>query len=205
MAQLPGPPPLPPDGRMTQEFIRWLTQFLTGSNTVAGQLTSLQQQVTTLNASVSTLNASVAALTTTVNSLSTSVTSLTATVNSLSTTVSGHTTSINTLNTSVTQLQAKYSTNAVVPLTGFTLTIPASTGLQLLQPAGALASGTLTLPASPSDGFEQQILSTQTVTALTVAPNAGQTVAGTATFTLAPFVQAVFRWRASSSSWSRLQ
>ena len=91
------------------------------------------------------------------------------------------------------------------PATGFTHSIPVGQGLCLLLPAAGIASGTVTLPAAAADGFEQQILSSQTVTSLTVAAAPGQTIVGTAVFALAAGVRAVFRWRAGVNVWYRMQ
>lgn len=105
----------------------------------------------------------------------------------------------------IVSLASARSYEVLVPATGFSHTIPVNTGLCLLTPAGALATGTLVLPAKALDGFEQQILSTQTVTTLTVSPSVGQTITGTAVFALAAGVQAVFRWRGDTAVWYRMQ
>lgn len=63
-----------------------------------------------------------------------------------------------------------------VPLTGFTLTFANSQSNMILNPAGTLATGTLTTAANPSNGQRECVLSTQTQTALTWAANTGQTI-----------------------------
>ncbi len=69
-----------------------------------------------------------------------------------------------------------------VPLTGFTLTM--QTGTLVLNPAGTLATGTVTLPLNPPDGAVAEISSTQTITALTVNANTGDSLVGTAITTV---------------------
>jgi hypothetical protein len=93
-----------------------------------------------------------------------------------------------------------------VPLTGFTITAPSpvTATFLLLNPAGTLATGTLTMPATPNDGGSFCVMSTQTQTALTVSANTGQTVAGTAVTALTAYVPACWRWWALTSTWSRL-
>ena len=70
------------------------------------------------------------------------------------------------------------SYQTVTPSTGFTQTINNSTNVLLLTPAGTLATGTVTMPASPTDGLEVRICTTQEITALTVNPNSGQSLLG---------------------------
>lgn len=62
--------------------------------------------------------------------------------------------------------------------TGFSYTFAAGVQLLLAVPAGTLATGTVTMPASPVDGMNITITSTQQITALTISPNTGQSVVG---------------------------
>lgn len=80
---------------------------------------------------------------------------------------------------------ADQSYSRQVPTTGFAITLSATSKTLILDPAGTLASGTITMPASPIDGQEIRIVSTQIITALTLAGNTGQTVKNAPT-TLAP-------------------
>jgi hypothetical protein len=64
----------------------------------------------------------------------------------------------------------------VVPTTGFSITIAGTTKTQILDPAGTLATGTITMPAAPRDEQIVRVASSQTITALTVSPNAGQSI-----------------------------
>lgn len=93
----------------------------------------------------------------------------------------------------------------LVPVNGFAHTIPVATGLCLMTPAGALATGTLTLPAQASDGFQQELVTLQPIAALTIAANAGQTIVGATVFALAARVKVVYFFEASSSTWYEIQ
>lgn len=64
--------------------------------------------------------------------------------------------------------------------TGFTYTFAAGTQVLVAVPAATLATGTITMPASPADGMVITIQSSQQITALTLNGNTGQTVVGTA-------------------------
>ncbi len=63
-----------------------------------------------------------------------------------------------------------------VPVTAFSLTFANSQTAFILNPAGTLATGTLTTAPNPSDGQRECVLSSQTQTALTVTANTGQTI-----------------------------
>lgn len=62
------------------------------------------------------------------------------------------------------------------PMDGFVLTVAAGAQGFTLDPAGTLASGTVIMPQNPTDAQIVRVSSTQTITALTVAPNAGQSI-----------------------------
>lgn len=64
---------------------------------------------------------------------------------------------------------AAYET--LVPTTGFTKTFAAGKTRLVLNPAGTLATGTITLPAAQTDGMEVEIYSSQEITALTLDGN----------------------------------
>jgi hypothetical protein len=72
------------------------------------------------------------------------------------------------------QPQADQSYSYQTPVTGFSITIAAGVGTLVLNPAGTLATGTITMPAAPIDGQFVLIKSTRAITALTLAANAGQ-------------------------------
>lgn len=65
-----------------------------------------------------------------------------------------------------------------VPSTGFSITIGANLTSLILDPAGTLATGTITMPAAPADGQIISVVTTQQITALTVSPNSGQSIKG---------------------------
>lgn len=69
-----------------------------------------------------------------------------------------------------------FSYSYQTPSTGFAITIGNTVGRLLLDPAGTLATGTITMPATPLDGQVVKIASTQAITALTLSPNTGQTI-----------------------------
>ena len=75
------------------------------------------------------------------------------------------------------------SVNLYVPSTGFNIAAPTPVSQQqwiLLQPAGVLASGTITLPLNTStpDGTEILITSTQTITAFSIGLNGAAAIFG---------------------------
>lgn len=90
--------------------------------------------------------------------------------------------------------------NLQVPVTGFSITIGANVGKLILQPAGTLASGTITMPAAPIDGQEVAVASTAAVTALTMAANTGQTLLGGLTTIAA---NGFGKWTYSAGTWFR--
>lgn len=96
----------------------------------------------------------------------------------------------------------------VVPLTGFTLTVPNATKLEYINPAGTLATGAFTLMASPGDGQETCLESSQTQTAVTVAANTGQSLAsygGAALTAMTANTKYCYVYIASQAAWVRTQ
>ena len=79
---------------------------------------------------------------------------------------------------------ADQSYSIQVPTNGFAITISAGVKTLALNPASHLATGQVTMPASPIDGQEIRILTTQNIYALSAVPNAGQTFANPYTETL---------------------
>jgi len=86
------------------------------------------------------------------------------------------------------------------PTTGFSYTFAAGTTVLILQPAGTLATGTVTMPAAPADGMTISFSSTQEITALTVNANTGQSIVGAPTTILAGGA-ATFVYRLSNTTW----
>jgi len=92
----------------------------------------------------------------------------------------------------------------IVPATGFSHVIGNAINFYIMNPAGTLAAGTLTMPAAPDDGQEVSIISSQTITTLTVNANAGQTILGGGPNTL--LANGYIRWKyvASITTWFRV-
>ncbi len=95
---------------------------------------------------------------------------------------------------------ADQSYSKQVPTTGFSITVGNGVGSLLLDPAGTLATGTITTPAAPVDGHILRLATTQTITALTLAANAGQTVSG-AVSTLTAAAPATYQYVLSLTKW----
>jgi len=102
------------------------------------------------------------------------------------------------------------ATNVYNPTTGFSIAVPSTSTQQqwmLLQPAGTLATGTITLPLSTSvlDGAEVLLTTTQTITALTISFNGASNVYGITspgTFNAQAFVR--LRYVQATNSWYRI-
>lgn len=114
---------------------------------------------------------------------------------------SGNTRQLTSLQIKAYVDKASYTYN--VPVTGFSLTIGAAVQYLILDPAGTLATGTITMPASPTDGFTVTISSSKAVTALTLTPGAGQTIANTNS-ALAAGVGLTFLYRSANATWYRV-
>lgn len=95
-----------------------------------------------------------------------------------------------------------------VPLTAFSITPANGVAFLMLNPAGTLATGTLTMQAQPADGQRFSVFTSQTQTAITIAANTGQTmdagVIGIAQPT-ALTAKTTYTWRyvASLATWVR--
>ena len=100
------------------------------------------------------------------------------------------------------------ATNLYTPGTGFNITVPTPVSEQqwiLLQPAGTLASGTITLPLNTGvpDGTQVLVTSTQIITSLTVALNGASAVFGSPTsFAVGGFF--TLRFYQATNSWYRV-
>jgi len=100
------------------------------------------------------------------------------------------------------------ATNVYTPGTGFNQAVPTPVAQQqwmLLQPAGTLATGTITLPLNTAtpDGTEVLITTTQQITAFTLAGNGATAVYGDPT-TLAAEDWFRMRFVAATNSWYRI-
>lgn len=90
----------------------------------------------------------------------------------------------------------------VIPLTAFSLTFVNGQTDMILNPAGTLATGTITTEPNPADGARECILSSQTQTALTITANTGQTINNTATALVAN-TPVCFTFSSGTSAWDR--
>ena len=90
-----------------------------------------------------------------------------------------------------------------VPTTGFNYAVSSGVGLLILDPAGTLATGSVTFPATPFDGQNFSISTTQTVTALTLV--GGAATVKNAVTTLAAGATVTYVYAASNTSWYRVQ
>ena len=95
--------------------------------------------------------------------------------------------------------------NLFVPGSGFNITVPTPVSEQqwmLLQPAGTLATGTITLPLNTGvpDGTTVLITSTQEISSLTIALNGASAIYGAVT-SLGAGCAAVYRFYQPTNSW----
>lgn len=86
------------------------------------------------------------------------------------------------------------------PANLFSITPAAGVGRLILNPAGTLAAGTVTMPASPVDGQLLVINSSQIVSALTMSANAGQSLLGALT-TIGVGGRIECLYRAANTTW----
>ena len=100
------------------------------------------------------------------------------------------------------------ATNVYTPGTGFNVAVPTPVAAQqwmLIQPAGTLALGTITLPLNTQtpDGTEVLVTTTQQITGFTLALNGATAAYGAPTTLLA---EEFFRMRfvQSTNSWYRI-
>jgi hypothetical protein len=97
------------------------------------------------------------------------------------------------------------ATNLYVPGTGFNITVPTPVSndqWMLLQPAGTLATGTITLPLNTGvpDGTTVLITTTQEITSLTIALNGASAIFGAVT-SLGAGCAAIYRFYQPTNSW----
>lgn len=62
------------------------------------------------------------------------------------------------------------------PLTGFSITIANNVNYLILDPAGTLATGTITMPAAPMDGQDVTVSTSKAIISITINGNTGQTM-----------------------------
>jgi len=100
------------------------------------------------------------------------------------------------------------SVNLFVPSNGFNITVPTPVSndqWMLLQPAGTLATGTITLPLNTGvpDGTSVLITTTQEITSLTIALNGASAIYGGVT-TLAAGTATAIRFYQPTNSWYQI-
>jgi hypothetical protein len=100
------------------------------------------------------------------------------------------------------------STNLYVPATGFNITVPTPVSndqWMLLQPAGTLAAGTITLPLNTGvpDGTTVLITTTQEITSLTLALNGASAIYG-GVVSLAAGTATAIRFYQPTNSWYQI-
>lgn len=89
------------------------------------------------------------------------------------------------------------------PTTGFSYTFASGVQTLVMNPAGTLATGTITMPAAPADGMTIRFSSSQIITALTLSPNSGQSVVAAVT-SLVLGGSAQYIYRATNTTWYRI-
>lgn len=87
--------------------------------------------------------------------------------------------------------------------TGFSYTFASGTTTLIINPAGTLATGTITMPATPADGMVITFTTTQEITAITINGNTGQSIGGTQVAQLPANSAMSFVYRQSSTTWYR--
>ena len=98
--------------------------------------------------------------------------------------------------------------NLFVPGSGFNITVPTPVSQDqwmLLQPAGTLATGTITLPLNTGvpDGTSVLITTTQEITSLTIALNGASAIFGTVSF-LGAGTATALRFYQPTNSWYQI-
>lgn len=88
-------------------------------------------------------------------------------------------------------------------VSGFSETFAALQDVMILSSGGTLATGTVTMPSTPLNGQVVHIAAAMTVTALTVSPNAGQSIVGAPT-TIGATLPVAFVYRSANTTWYRI-
>lgn len=83
---------------------------------------------------------------------------------------------------------------------GFSLTLVCNAQHNIIDPSATLAAGTITMCPAPTDGQTSVIKTSQTISALTLSANSGQSILGTPT-TLALGGSIECLYRASNTTW----
>jgi hypothetical protein len=91
-------------------------------------------------------------------------------------------------------------TNVAVPTTGTTVTVAQTTNCQICQPAGSLAALTIQFPTPLADGHTFELSITNSITTLTLTPNAGASIVGTFS-AVTTYLATKYRYVASTTTW----
>ena len=91
----------------------------------------------------------------------------------------------------------------ITPTTGFSLVVSNTTTYLIMEPAGTIATGTITMPAAPVNGQIIRFATTKQITSITHNPNTGQTLNGPVT-TMDQNTNAGWIYKTSTSSWYRV-
>lgn len=86
--------------------------------------------------------------------------------------------------------------------TNFSYLIPNNCKTLLIKPTGVFAAGAVTMCPNPIDGQEARVCTLQTVTALTVNANAGQSISGAPT-SITPSTPFTMAYDLASTTWFR--
>lgn len=100
------------------------------------------------------------------------------------------------------QITAQSGYYKSIPGAGFTFIFGNSQTFAAFNPAGTIATGTVTLAPNPSDGARECIFTTQTITSLTINANTGQTINNAVT-TLVANTGVCYLFSLSTLAWDR--
>jgi hypothetical protein len=85
--------------------------------------------------------------------------------------------------------------------TGFSYTFAAGTQVLIINPADALATGTITMPALPVDGMTITISTSKTINTLTINANTGQSIVGGGAQSLGNNQGITYIYRLTDTTW----
>lgn len=91
-----------------------------------------------------------------------------------------------------------------VPVTGFTITMTVLQSALSLNPAGTLATGTIVLPPTATDGKYVTLFSSQTITALTLSTSNGAAITNPVTTLAANGPVVGYIYSLSANAWRRI-
>lgn len=100
--------------------------------------------------------------------------------------------------------QSDTSFDLQTPSSGFSITLADRKGVLILDPAGTLATGTITMPLKPNNGQIVRVSSSQIVTSLTVSPNTSQSIKNAPT-TIVAGGSFAYIFVTSGTTWYKIQ